>query len=182
MTNTNDFRRYSYQADPSYLIRGFDLSRGSQAPKLRPEVEAEPRARLRVRENTTVKSRAELDVEQKTSTKQMIRIASIALLCMALIAGVICSMAVKNEATRELAQQQLLLSNAESENVSLKSQLDAMVSISMIDDYAVNELGMSKIKGSQIQYMDVGEYKAKVKAQEKAKTVQNQSSAKTSNK
>ena len=37
MTNTNDFRRYSYSSDPAYLINQFDFSRGSQAPKIKPQ-------------------------------------------------------------------------------------------------------------------------------------------------
>jgi len=35
----------------------------------------------------------------------------------------------------------------------------------MIDDYAVNKLGMKKVKSNQIQYVDVDGYKAQKQAQ-----------------
>ena len=70
------------------------------------------------------------------------------------------SMATKNELTREISQKQTQIANAKSENISLQSELDAMVSVSMIDEYAVDKLGMSKVKSNQIQYMDVSQFKA----------------------
>ncbi len=173
MTNTNDFRRYSYQYDPSYLINSFDVSRGSQAPKVRPEVDT--RQHLKVRENAKLKSRTELKTEQKLAYKRMIRILSVAVLCLVLVASVITTMAVKNEYTRQLASQEIKISNAQSEGVSLQSKLDAMVSISMIDDYAVNKLGMTKIKSNQIQYMDVDEFKESYNAEATADTTAEQS-------
>lgn len=157
MTNTTDFRRYSYQNDPTYLIKNFDLSRGSQAPKVLPEEDV--KSRFTVRENTKVKSKAELNAEQKRAHRQAIQVFAVASLCIVLIACVIGSFAVKNEYTRALASQQVKISNAVSENVSLQSKLDAMVSISMIDEYAVDKLGMTKVKSNQIQYMDVEQYK-----------------------
>lgn len=180
MTNTSDFRRYSYQNDPTYLIKNFDLSRGSQAPKVLPEENV--KSRFTVRENTRVKSRAELNTEQKLARKQAIMVFAVAALCIVLIAGVISSFAVKNEYTRTLASQQVDIANAVSENISLQSKLEAMVSISMIDEYAVEKLGMTKVKSNQIQYMDVEQYKlnrqeelakqaqAKAAAQKKAPT------------
>lgn len=183
MTNTNDFRQYSYQYDPNYLIKGFDLSRGSQAPKVLPE--EQPRSRFTVRENTKVKSKDELVTEQKVAHKQAIRVFAVATLCIVLIACVIGSFAAKNEYTRALASEQIKINNAISENVSLQSKLDAMVSISMIDEYAVEKLGMTKVKSNQIQYMDVEQYKLnrqeELAKQAQAK-VQKKAPAKSSNK
>lgn len=163
VTNTNDFRRYSYQYDPAYLISGFDVSRASHAPKLEPQTEQAPR--MKVRENTKVKSPSELRSEQKLAAIKVGKIAGVAVVCLVMIFLVINSFAVKNELTRELASEEIKIANAHSEYVSLQSQLDAMVSISMIDEYAVNELGMTKVKSNQIQYMDVSEYKQAREAQ-----------------
>ena len=69
------------------------------------------------------------------------------------------SFAVKNELTREISSAKVNIANAQSENISLQSELDTMVSISMIDDYAVNKLHMTKMESNQIQYMDVNQYK-----------------------
>ena len=62
--------------------------------------------------------------------------------------------------TREVSSIETKISYAQSENISLNSRLDAMVSIGTIDEYAVNELHMTKLKPSQIQYIDVQKYKA----------------------
>ena len=167
MTNTNDFRRYSYQYDTSYLINSFDISRGSQAPKLRPQDKPE---KLRVRENKKLKSRSELKREQKSAFMKAVRIAAVAVISLAMICLVLHSLALKNELTREISAKQTEIANAQSEYISLESQLNSLVSMSMIDKYAVEELGMTKIKSNQIQYMNVDEYKAaREKAQQKKK-------------
>lgn len=53
MTNTGDFRRYSYSGDTSYLINSFDVGRSSAAPAYKPE----PERNLKVRENAKRKSK-----------------------------------------------------------------------------------------------------------------------------
>ena len=65
----------------------------------------------------------------------------------------------------DLQQFWKLLLICQSENISLQSELDSLVSVSMIDDYAVNKLGMKKVKSNQIQYVDVDGYKAQKQAQ-----------------
>lgn len=163
MTNTNDFRKYSYSADPAYLINQFDMQRGSQAPKLRPG--AQPQRGLKVRENKEVKSRHELKTEQKKAFMQMLKIGIVAVISLAMIGLVINSLAVKNELTKQIAAKQTKISNAQSEYISLQSELDSLVSMSMIDEYAVEQLGMTKVKSNQIQYIDVSEYKAQREAE-----------------
>ena len=46
--------------------------------------------------------------------------------------------------SREIAKQETAIANAESEYISLESELNSLVSISMIDKYAVEKLGMKK--------------------------------------
>lgn len=158
MTNTNDFRRYSYNNDTAYMINSFSANRGSQAPKVRPEEDTS--ANLKVRKNARVKSASQIKTEQRQAFNSVVKIAAVAILCLAMVGILLNSMAVKNELTREISQQQVAIANAKSENISLRSELDAMVSISMIDEYAVEKLGMRKVRSNQIQYMDVGQYKA----------------------
>lgn len=157
MTNPNDFRQYAYQYDPSYLIDGFDVSRSSTAPNRRTQTHSV--GKITLHENPNVKSGKEILQDQRTSFKQAVLTVAVAVICFLLIGSVVASFAVKNECTRELAKQQTLIMNEQSEHISLQSKLDAMVSISMIDDYAVNKLGMTKVKSNQIQYMDVDGYK-----------------------
>lgn len=159
MTNTNDFRRYSYSNDPTYLINGFNMQRGSQAPKLNPTTKSNKGFKLR--ENVSVKTKGELLVEQKRSTKSIVKVCVVAVISLLMVGLVINSLAVKNQLTKDLAKQKTAIANAQSENISLQSQLDSLVSMSMIDEYAVEQLGMTKVKSNQIQYVDVDEYKSK---------------------
>lgn len=162
MTNTNDFRQYAYQYDPSTLIAGFDVRRGSAAPNIKSTPQTT--RRITLTENPTRKSKKELVHEQQKARQQVRNIVVVASICFILIAAVITSLAIKNDATRNLAREQNNLSNAISEEVCLHTQIDSMVSIGMIDEYA-NQMGMTKVKSNQIQYMDVGEYKAEHSAQ-----------------
>lgn len=160
VTNSNDFRRFSYQSEATALINSFDFARGSSAaPRLRPEPKKEQDGNLKVREGKGLKSKAQLVKEQKLSRAKAIRVISVAVICLAMIAVVIGSFAVKNQLTRQIAVKETEIANAQSEYISLQSELNSLVSMSMIDKYAVEKLGMSKIKSSQIQYMDVEAYK-----------------------
>ena len=166
MTNTNDFRKYSYQYDTANLISAFNYTRGSQAaPKVKPEYEERER-KLKVRNAKGIKSQPQLEREQKRSARSVMLIMFAAVACLLLIGTVINSFAVKNQLTRELATKQTEIANAQSEYISLQSQLNSMFSVSMIDKYAVEKLGMSKVRQGQVQYMDVSEFK---KEAEKAK-------------
>lgn len=159
MTNTNDFRKYSYQYDTAALIDSFSYTRGSHAPKVRPDYEQAPRRNLRIKESKGIKSQNQLLSEQRHSARSVARIVIAAVLCLGLIAFVLNSFAVKNQMTRELAKKEIQISNAQSEYISLQSQLNAMFSVSMIDKYAVEKLGMTKVRQGQVQYMDVNSFR-----------------------
>ena len=134
MTNTNDFRRYSYQNDTSYMLNGFNVSRSSTAP-------------------------SQIKHEQALCAKRAVALILTAVIVIGFVGLTLYSFAVKNELTREISSAKVNIANAQSENISLQSELDTMVSISMIDDYAVNKLHMTKMESNQIQYMDVNQYK-----------------------
>lgn len=155
MTNTNDFRKYSYSSDTTYLIESFSLTRGSQAPKLRPEEDKS----LKVRKGGKKKTRKQLKAEQKAALKTSAVVISVAVISLLMIAMALHSFALKNELTRQIQTTQTNIANANSEYISLESQLDALVSISTIDKYAVEELGMTKVKSNQIRYINVDEFK-----------------------
>lgn len=159
MTNANDFRRYSYQNDTSYMLNGFNVSRSSTAPKRREEEYPETGRTLKVRENDSVKSSSQIKHEQVLCAKRAVALILTAVIVIGFVGLTLYSFAVKNELTREISSAKVNIANAQSENISLQSELDTMVSISMIDDYAVNKLHMTKMESNQIQYMDVNQYK-----------------------
>lgn len=155
MTNTGDFRRYSYAGDASYAVEAFNLSRSSAAPAYKPQ----PKRDLKVKERNKWKSRSQLLAEQKLGFKRAAVIAVTALLSIGMLFSVLHTYAKKNELTHEISNLETQLSIAESENTRINSELDALVSMSMIDRYAVEELGMSKVQSNQIVYVDVSQYK-----------------------
>lgn len=170
MTNTNDFRRFNYQSESDYLINSFDFSRGSQATKLRPLEEPEGTS-LKLHNNKRIKSRSQLKKEQNASFLKAAKVIGVAVLCLAMIGMVLHSQAQKNELTKEISAKQTAIANAQSEYISLESELNALVSMSSIDKYAVEKLGMTKRTSGQIQYMNVDRFRAaqkKVAAKEKA--------------
>lgn len=159
MTNTNDFRRYSYQYDPSYLISGFDLTRSSAVPKKKPNVLPQEEPNLTVHENVKYKSAKEVAAEEKLAFKKALMVLVSAIGIIAVVALTLHSFALKNELTREISQLETNISNAQSESISLQSQLDSMISIATIEKYAVDNLHMTKMSSNQVQYMDVNEFK-----------------------
>ncbi len=158
MTNAGDFRQYSYANDANYALKAFNVQRQHR------EVETPAKTRLVdklvVHENKGFKSASQLKKEQKLAFQKMCKVVAISLACLAFVACVISTFAVKNELTRELSRTQRQIANAQNECISLKSQLNSMVSMSMIEQYAVDELGMSKVKPNQVLYIDVDQYKA----------------------
>ncbi len=155
MTNTGDFRRYSYSSDTSYAVKAFNISRSSAAPAYKPDTKRD----LKVRENNKRKSKKELISQQRISFKKAAVIMITAVLSMAMLFSVLHSYAKKNELTYEINNLETELSVAESENTRINSELNALVSVSMIDKYAVEKLGMTKMQSSQIRYIDVENYK-----------------------
>lgn len=157
MTNTGDFRRYSYSTDASYALQAFNQSRSSAAPAYRPETKRD----FKVRGNSARKSSAELVNEQKIGFAKIVKILTISLLSLSMFFGMLYMNAQKNELNHEIANLEYELSVAESENTRINSELNALVSVSMIDEYAVEKLGMSKVQSNQIRYINVSQFKEK---------------------
>lgn len=158
MTNTNDFRRYSYEYDASYAVDAFNLSRSSAVPKTAP-IQPERRRGLRLTPGTKKKNRAQLVAEQKTAFKKAISIAAVTFAVMCMLFAVMFTFSLKNELNREIAKLQSEIALAESENISLNAELEAMVSVSQIDTYAVEKLGMTRLDSNKIKYVDTAEFK-----------------------
>lgn len=160
MANNTDFRQYSYSSDASYAVQAFNMSRSSAAPAYAPRRQRE----LKVRENSKRKSRTELLREQRLAFGKVIAIGTVALLAIAMLFGMLHTNAKKNELNHEISTLETQLSIAQSENTRINSELNSLVSMSMIDQYAVEKLGMSKVRSNQIRYIDVSRYKEERKA------------------
>lgn len=166
VTNSGDFRRYSYSMDAAYALKAFDVHRTSAAPSYAPE--RQRRRELKVHENPRKKSLEELRRDAKAARLQAVKIFGIAFVAIGMLSAVLCSYVQKNELNHEIASIESQIDVASSENTRLNSELDALVSVSMIDQYAVEKLGMTKVQSGQIRYVDVAQYKEeRAKALEK---------------
>ena len=143
MTNSSDFRRYAYSADASYALEAFNAHRTAAAPAYQPPRRQRKRE-LRVHENTRLKSEQQLHAEGHMAAKQAAILVVSVLVTLGMLGGVLFTFAQKNKLNHEVASINRQISEAQSESTRLNSQLDALVSVEMIDQYAVEKLGMSK--------------------------------------
>ena len=161
MTNSSDFRRYAYSADASYALEAFNAHRTAAAPAYQPPRRQRKRE-LRVHE----KSEQQLHTEGRMAAKQAAILVVSVLVTLGMLGGVLFTFAQKNKLNHEVASINRQISEAQSESTRLNSQLDALVSVEMIDQYAVEKLGMSKMQSGQMRYVDVDAYmQARAKAQ-----------------
>ena len=114
--------------------------------------------------------------------KKALQISVVAALCLTMLFAVLYTNAKTNELTHEISDLQKNLSVSQSENTRLNSELDSLVSMNMIDQYAVEKLGMTKMKSNQIKYIDVSQYKQKRMAAAQAILNQKQAQSKAEKK
>lgn len=157
MTNATDFRRYSYSVNTSSALEAFNVTRSVAAPA--PETRRQHKKMFTVIPNTVKKTRKELVKEQKIAFRQVAVILTVTVLALSMLFGVVFTFVQKSELTHNIAKAKSQIAIAESENISLNSELEAMVSMSQIDRYAVEQLGMIKLQSNQIRYIDTSKYK-----------------------
>lgn len=79
--------------------------------------------------------------------------------CAVAVFGALWAVNVQNTKEDDIARmvddQKKLLAEAQDDNSLLQSRLDSKINISYIEEYAANELGMSKVTNSQINYLSV---------------------------
>lgn len=154
MTNSGDFRRYANNG-AAYDLSLFEAQRNGVAVK---EKEQKRRNRFEVVQPGKI-TYAQLKAEQKECTRFNMKVMAVSLLCFCFLAASVFLFAYTNQLTHEVSSIETEIEKSQSENTRLTSELDAMVSLSQIDDYAVNKLGMVKMKSSQINYIDVSSFK-----------------------
>ena len=163
MTNSNDFRRYSYSADieTTNAINAFSMTRSSAAPKYEP---VPPRSRRQkpltvVTGNEKLKGRNELIADQRRTFRKAMTTVLVLAVAASMLFAMLYTYVKKNEYTREIAALKTELTREINQNICTNAELDALVTFDQIEDYAVNKLGMVKLQADQIRYIDVENYK-----------------------
>jgi len=123
----------------------------STAPKVSPE-EKRPQMRVVVNRNKKPEARVLANGMRRNSVAK----AGAVLLIMLVALGMMIYLQAKlDNVNRQVARTQQTLEETKSETVRLQMELNSIVSIDKVEDYAVNTLGMVKIESGQVEYIDL---------------------------
>lgn len=122
----------------------------STAPKKREE----KKPQMRVVVNNRRKSK--INIVPAYVRKNSVVKAGVVLFCLLAILGMLIFMQAKlDNVNRQIARTQQTLEETKSETVRLQMELNSIISIDKVEDYAVNTLGMVKIESGQVEYIDL---------------------------
>lgn len=135
-----------YESAPAYRA-----TLAGAAPAAAPQRAARPDAREKAKLISIAK--AKKDQEKRT----MISRCLISFVAAVLMMGLILCNSTLNELTAEIGSLKSDLAEAESENTRLGLEIERGTNLSDVEEYAKNQLGMSKLDRSQTQYISLGD-------------------------
>ncbi len=144
--NTN---AYAYNYDRNERIVSYN---SSAAPKVKPEPQKKPQLELVKKPRMTAE---QLRQQSLIETKKTIKVMAVAITIMIFMAVAIYSRIQLDEINREISSIEKKIELAQSDSVKLNNELNAIVSIDNVEEYAVNVLGMEKIQDYQVEYVDL---------------------------
>lgn len=103
------------------------------------------------KKKTVVEARREMRMNARSAAKIFV----IAICLLSMFAMLLYGRLRVDELTREVNSVSAKLEEAQGENVRLNMQLDSMISLEKVENYAKNDLGMTKVEGYQIEYIDL---------------------------
>lgn len=134
---------------------------GSAAPKMKPVPQKRPNLELVQKTRQTA---AQVRQQTAADTKRAIKIMFISIAILMFMAVAIYSRVQLDEINREIKSVENKIELAESDAIKINNELNAIVSINNVEDYAANQLGMVKVQDYQVVYVDLSaeDYVAKV--------------------
>ncbi|MBE6836106.1 MAG: hypothetical protein E7515_07670 [Ruminococcaceae bacterium] len=124
----------------------------STAPKKRAE---EKKPQMRVVVNNKRKNKLNKIVPASVKRNSVLKAGAV-LFCLLAVLGMVIYMQAKlDNVNREIARTEKTLEETKSETVRLQMELNSIISIDKVEDYAVNTLGMVKIESGQVEYIDL---------------------------
>ena len=130
------------------------VSKSAAAPKINNPGQNTPDLKL-VRKPKP--SKAQLKKEANEALIKTFKIVTVAVIAMALFGTAIYSRLRLDEINREISRVDSAIETAKSDSVKLTNELNALVSIDKVEDYAENVLGMTKIQDYQVVYVDLSQ-------------------------
>ncbi len=101
------------------------------------------------------KTKEQLMAERRASRLKVLEFVVVAALCMAFIAPNIFSRVKVNELNGQVVAMSKQLNEMKSENTRLSMELKSKISVTNVQDYAENVLGMVKRDRYQVYYFDI---------------------------
>ena len=131
----------------------FDRNAARKVQTAAPKKQAEnPNIRLLPKKK---KSLAEAKREMHLAAKKATKIIGFALFFLGMFAMLLYNRMRLDEIKRDVDKTNAVLTQAQGENVRLSMALDSKISLEKVEDYAKNTLGMTKVEGYQIEYIDL---------------------------
>lgn len=138
---------------------------GSAAPKVKPAPQKKPDLRLVERTRQTA---AQVRQQTAADTRRAVKVMFISIAILMFMAMAIYSRVQLDEINREIKNVEHQMELAQSDAIRINNELNSIVSINNVEEYAANELGMVKVQDYQVVYIDLSssDYVAKANGKE----------------
>ncbi len=145
---------------------------GSAAPKIKPAPQKKPALEL---VKKTRKTAAQVRQQTAEDTKRIFKAMCVATAIFLFMALAIFSRVQLDEINREINSIENQIELAKSDTIKINNELNSIVSINNVEDYAANQLGMVKVQNHQVVYIDLSseDYVAKVNGRDTDKVINN---------
>jgi len=128
------------------------VTTSSAAPEIRRTPEKKPQLKL---VEKTKRTAAQIQQEANAASLKAVKIFAIAVVILLFMSMAIYSRVQLDEVNREISSVENKMELAESDTIRLNNELNAMVSINNVEDFAANKLGMVKVQDYQVVYVDL---------------------------
>ncbi|MBR5245787.1 MAG: hypothetical protein IKV25_00260 [Clostridia bacterium] len=160
---------YAYNYNRNERVVSYN---GSAAPKVKPQPQKKPQLELVQKTRLTA---AQIRQQTAVETRKTFKVMCIAMVVVMFMALAIYSRVKLDEINREISSVEKKIELAQSDAVKLNNELNAIVSINNVEEYATNELGMTKIQDYQVYYIDMSseDYVAVANGESVARSINN---------
>lgn len=100
-------------------------------------------------------SASQVKREMHMTALQSAKILAVSLLLLTMLSALLYGRFKVDELDREISNINTQITAAQSENVRLNMQIDSVISLKNVEDYAQTKLGMVKMENHQIEYIDL---------------------------
>lgn len=101
------------------------------------------------------KTLVQVKKEMHASALQSAKIIAISIFLLSMLSALLYGRIKVDELDRQISAAETKITTAQSESVRLNMQLDSMISLKNVEEYAQNNLGMVKMESYQIEYIDL---------------------------